>query len=86
MAAKEKEFNLTDFNRGFPRKELKVGDRVTIYRIPYREKNPLYSGVVVRIYRFGAFTAYCDIKKDGTESIYGESVYLGKVWQGWQKP
>ena len=86
LAAKTKEFNLTDFNRGHPRKDLKVGDRVTMYRIPYREKSPIYDGTVLKIHRFGLFTALCDVKKDGTENVYLESVYLGKIWTGWQKP
>lgn len=84
--AKEKAFNLTEFNKGFPRRELKEGDQVTIYRVPYRNQGVLYRGTVVKIHNYSPLSAYCDIKKNGTESIYGESVYLGRIWEGWQKP
>ena len=86
MAKKAEEFNLTKFNSGYAPREIKEGDRVTIYRIPYRQKSPIYTGTVVKVYNRNGFSAYCDVKKDGTDSVYGESVYLGKIWEGWGKP
>jgi hypothetical protein len=84
--AAAKEFSVTDFNKGHTPYDLQVGERVSIYKIPYRKKHKIGSGIVKRIITKWKFSAYCELLMDGKETTNGHWVYLGRVYEGRDKP
>lgn len=93
MAAKAKEkkekvkvFSVAEYNKGFKRREINVGDRVTAYKIPYRHKQAIGTGIVKKIFYIGEYSAFCDVLMDGHDIPNGHIIYLGRVYEGWQKP
>jgi hypothetical protein len=75
----ETEFDIRAFNKGTPKRALKVGDRVDIYKVPFKEKFKLGSGRVKKIIWEGDLCAYVDVLRDGHASTQAHWIYLGKV-------
>ncbi|QFG05440.1 hypothetical protein 031MP004_39 [Bacillus phage 031MP004] len=85
-STKEKKKTLLEYNKGHKLRELKVGQTVPIYRIPYKAKGEAYKATVKKIIRMGALGATCLVEREGTGSESIEFIYLGKIYEGWDKP
>jgi hypothetical protein len=83
---KVKKPTLLEFNKGHKIKELKVGDKVEIYRIPYKQKGLQYSGVVRKVINTGALGAWVVHERSDTKKETIDYIYLGKIYSGWDKP
>ena len=87
-AAKEKvkKPTLIDFNKGYKRHDIKAGDKVDIYRIPYKQKGLQYSGIVRKVIHEGALGAWVVHERLVTKKETIDYIYLGKIYNGWDKP
>lgn len=80
--AEKEKLDLHQFNKGYPKKSLKVGDRVDIFKIPYKANWKMGSGVVKKIVHMGEFSAYCEVLMDKKNTLEGHWIYLGKIFTG----
>jgi hypothetical protein len=78
--------SLIEFNSGYKPRELKVGQVVDVFKIPYKAKAKSYSGRVKKIIYKGAFSACCLLERLDTGSETIDFIYLGKIYDGWDKP
>lgn len=73
--------DLIKFNKGYPRRPIAVGDKVSMYKIPYREGWQIGSGIVKKIVREGELGAWCDVQREGHSNTQLHFIYLGRVHQ-----
>lgn len=83
---KEKKKTLIDFNQGFKLREIKVGQRVDVYKIPYKQKGKTYTGTILDIVHRGTLGAWCKLRRIDTGAETIDFIYLGKIYDGWDKP
>lgn len=83
---KIKKPTLLEFNKGYKIQELKVGDKVEVYRIPYKQKGLQYSGIVRKVIETGTLGAWVVLDRLDTGSETIDYIYLGKIYSGWDKP
>ncbi|QFG05707.1 hypothetical protein 035JT001_40 [Bacillus phage 035JT001] len=85
-ATKEKKMTLREYNKGYKLRELKVGQVVPIYRIPYKAKGEAYKAKVKKIISMGTLGATCVVEREGTNAEGIEFIYLGRIYEGYDKP
>jgi hypothetical protein len=83
---KEKKKTLLEFNVGYPLRPIKEGDLVPVYKIPYKAKWELYKGRVLKVIEMRTLGAYVELERIDTGKKSLEFIYLGKIYEGWDKP
>lgn len=83
---KEKKPTLLEFNKGHKAGEIKEGDKVDVYRIPYKQKGLQYSGIVRKVIHAGVLGAWVIHERLDTGKETIDYIYTGKIYNGWDKP
>lgn len=83
---KVKKPTLMEFNKGHNKGKLKIGDKVDVYRIPYKQKQKQYSGIVRKIIEEGALGYWVVLERTDLEQETIDYIYTGKIYNGWDKP
>jgi hypothetical protein len=83
---KKKKPTLLEYNQGYPKRKIKVGQRVDVFKVPYKEKFKTYTGEVLAILHEGTLGNWVRLRRLDTGSEAIEFIYLGKVYEGWDKP